>query len=103
MPLEDIMKVIKKGGVDGRHCWKTSVISGCVYIDDDAHWKFINEVMAPFIHTNALHMDEFKIITQMEAEILRMGCNMYHGDDKTCGVLTSGGTESILLAMLCYR
>lgn len=32
-----------------------------------------------------------------------MVCNMYNGDDESCGVLTSGGTESILLAMLAYR
>jgi sphinganine-1-phosphate aldolase len=103
MPVEEIMKVIKKGGEDARHCWKTNVISGCVYTNDEEHWKFINECMAPYVQTNALHMDEYKIVTQMEAEILRMGCNMYNGDANTCGVLTSGGTESILLAMLCYR
>ena len=28
---------------------------------------------------------------------------MYHGDKEACGILTSGGTESILLAMLTYR
>lgn len=103
MPVEDIMKVIKKSGEDSRHCWKDSVISGCVYINDDDHWKFINDVMAPFVHTNALHMDEFKRVTQMESEIIRICCNMYNGDEKTCGVLTSGGTESICLAMLAYR
>jgi len=48
-------------------------------------------------------MEEYKAITKMEAEILRMGCNMYNGGADSCGVLTSGGTESILLAMLAYR
>lgn len=28
---------------------------------------------------------------------------MYNGDDNVCGLLTSGGTESIMLAMLAYR
>lgn len=25
------------------------------------------------------------------------------GDDKSCGILSSGGTESIMIAMLAYR
>ena len=32
-----------------------------------------------------------------------MVANMYNGDDKSCGLMTSGGTESILLACLSYR
>jgi len=39
----------------------------------------------------------------MEAEVIRWTLDLYHGDKETCGVLTSGGTESILLAMLAYR
>ncbi len=39
----------------------------------------------------------------MEAEIIRMCCNLWNGDNLTCGIGTSGGTESILLAMLAYR
>lgn len=48
-------------------------------------------------------MDEYKTVTRMEAEILRMVCTMYNGNEKSCGVLTSGGTESIVMAMLAYR
>lgn len=59
--------------------------------------------MSKFVQTNALHMDEYKMITKMEAEIIRMVCSMYNGGEKSCGVLTSGGTESILLAMVAYR
>ena len=39
----------------------------------------------------------------MEAEIIRWTLNLYHGGPNTCGTITSGGTESILLAMLSYR
>lgn len=28
---------------------------------------------------------------------------MYNGSKTTCGIITNGGTESILLAMLAYR
>ena len=39
----------------------------------------------------------------MEAEIIRWTLNLYNGDNESCGVVTSGGTESILLAMLAYK
>jgi sphinganine-1-phosphate aldolase len=39
----------------------------------------------------------------MEAEIIRMVCNLYRGDENSCGIGTSGGTESNILACLAYR
>jgi sphinganine-1-phosphate aldolase len=42
-------------------------------------------------------------LSTMEAEIIRWTCDLYNGDKDTCGILTSGGTESILLAMLAYK
>ena len=78
-------------------------MSGGVYVADKQHWDFVNDVMNKFVVTNPLHADEFTIVTQMEAEILRMVLNLYHGDEKSCGILTSGGTESIINAVLAYR
>jgi len=103
MPMDQMMTFMNKGEKDARHCWEDSKISGCVYTDDQKHWDFVNTIMSKFVQTNALHMDEYKMITKMEAEIIRMVCSMYNGDEKSCGVLTSGGTESILLAMVAYR
>lgn len=56
-----------------------------------------------YVQTNMLHMSDYPINTRAEAEIIRMCCNMYNGSPESCGVLTSGGTESIILAMLAYR
>jgi len=39
----------------------------------------------------------------MEAEVVSMVVNLYHGGPKACGTMSSGGTESILLACLAYR
>lgn len=39
----------------------------------------------------------------MEAEIIRWTLDLYKGDENTCGIVTSGGTESIILAILAYR
>lgn len=39
----------------------------------------------------------------MEAEIVSMVLDLYHGDDDSCGSVTSGGTESILMAVKSAR
>jgi sphinganine-1-phosphate aldolase len=39
----------------------------------------------------------------MEAEIIRWTLDLYNGDKDSCGIITSGGTESIILACLAYR
>lgn len=39
----------------------------------------------------------------MEAEVVQMCCNIFSGDVETCGTMTSGGTESIVMAVKTYR
>ena len=39
----------------------------------------------------------------MDAEVIRMVLTMYSGDADCCGAFTTGGTESILMAMKAYR
>jgi len=78
-------------------------MSGAVYTGDPKHWDFIGDIIKESLVTNPLHIDEFMWITQMEAEVIRWTLNLYNGDKDTCGILTSGGTESILLACLSYK
>ena len=56
-----------------------------------------------YMVSNPLHIEEFLSVGQMEAEIIRMVINLYRGDAEACGIGTSGGTESIILACLAYR
>lgn len=54
-------------------------------------------------YTNPLHPEIFPGISKMEAEVIRIVINLFNGDKNCCGCLTSGGTESILMAMKAYR
>jgi sphinganine-1-phosphate aldolase len=99
-----LLKSLQKGESLSKKFYKDGAyMSGAVYIDDDEHWNFVSEVMRMFIVTNPLHIEEFAPVLQMEAEIIRIICNLYHGDENSVGIVTSGGTESIMLAMLAYR
>lgn len=61
-----------------------------------------------FAHTNPLHMDVFQSVVRFEAEVVAMTAAMLGSKTKSsggqiCGNMTSGGTESILLAVKTSR
>lgn len=69
----------------------------------EEHWDFICEAMRENIESNPLHSVEFANIAQLEAEVLKMTLTLFNAPTGACGLTTSGGTESIILAMLAYR
>lgn len=78
-------------------------LSGGVYTVEEGHWEFIGEVLKKTITSNPLHFGEFPYVCQFEAEIIRSCLDLHHGTKEQCGVTSSGGSESIFLAMLAYR
>jgi glutamate/tyrosine decarboxylase-like PLP-dependent enzyme len=86
--------------------WEEGFASGAVYHGGREHIDFLNQVYALFSQGNPLHPDLWPSITKFEAEVVAMTSAMLHGADSdppACGTVTSGGTESILLAMRTYR
>ena len=81
-------------------------ISGSIYSGDEEHYEFLNEVFGHYSHANVLQRDMYPSATRFEGEIIAMTLDMLHGDaagGTACGVLTSGGTESLMNPMLVYR
>ena len=78
-------------------------MSASVFCANDTHWDFIGEVMRNTIEANPLWATEFSQIAQLEAEVIKMTLELHHAPEDACGLAPSGGTESILLAMLAYR
>ena len=92
--------------------WKDGFVSGAVYHGDEDHIDFLNQVYMLNSQSNPLHTDVWPSTTKFEAEVVAMTANMLNAhkadddpdsDDEVCGVVSSGGTESILLAMKTYR
>jgi sphinganine-1-phosphate aldolase len=89
-----------------RSRWENGFASGAVYHGGREHVDFLNKVYALFSQGNPLHPDLWPSITKFEAEVVAMTSAMLHGadlDPPAVGTITSGGTESILLAMRTYR
>ncbi len=56
-----------------------------------------------FLHENALNTKAFPSLGSIQSEVVRWTANLFHGPDTAAGFLTSGGTESILCAVLGAR
>ncbi len=105
--LKDMEKL--RAREEGR--WKKGFVSGAVYHGDSAHVEFLNKVYSLHSQVNPLHSDLWPSASKFEAEIISMAGNMLGGagsgahdeEDGVCGAVTSGGSESILLAMKAYR
>ncbi|KAK2150178.1 hypothetical protein LSH36_419g01016 [Paralvinella palmiformis] len=67
------------------------------------HDQLIRLFYEAFMHENALNPLMFPNLRRFENEIISMTSEMMHGDHDVVGSLTSGGTESILMAMKVYR
>lgn len=78
-------------------------VSGTVYSSDPRLRKAILAAYSRFLYTNPLHPDVFKSTRKMEAEVVAMTLSLFHPQEGCCGTMTSGGTESILLACKAYR
>jgi sphinganine-1-phosphate aldolase len=92
--------------------WESGHASGAVYNGDREHIDFVSRVYALHSQVNPLHPDLFPSAAKFEAEIVSMTAHMLNGDkagapvgseEGVCGSVSSGGSESILLAMKTYR
>lgn len=83
--------------------WKNGRTWGLVYYANEDHSQLLKEAYTLFMSENGLNPMAFKSLKKMESEIIRMTVNLHHGDDQVVGVMTSGGTESIMMAIKTYR
>ena len=61
-------------------------------------------IWSQYVDTNALYPGVFPSLRKYEAEVIAMTLSIVHGHEAgACGLLASGGTESVLLAALAYR
>ncbi len=92
--------------------WQQGYASGSVYHGDPDHIAFLNQVYALNSQSNPLHTDLWPSAIKFESEIVAMTATMLGAggigdgpgtDSGVAGTLSSGGSESIALAMKTYR
>lgn len=110
-PREEILAELTWMGTQEDQVWQSGRCSGTMYCGDMAHYEFLNSAFSHFSHVNVLQRDMCPSATKFESEIIAMTLDMLNAsavtplddDEGPCGSVTSGGTDSIVTAMLAYR
>jgi sphinganine-1-phosphate aldolase len=104
---DEILREMRQLAAKEEAKWRGGFASGAVYHGGADHLEFLNEVYAINSQANPLHPELWPSSVKYEAEVVAMTASMLGGGgegvDTVCGTLSSGGTESILLAMRSYR
>src|SRR5262245_5330264 len=103
MPRDEVLEQLETMAKEEDEFWETGKVSGTMYCGDHDHYAFMNEAFGHFAHVNALQRDICPSQTRFEGEIIAMTLDMLHAPDDAVGLVTTGGTGSILHAVLAYR
>ncbi len=102
LPKEDILAALQ--ALKGRDLdWKSGKVWGYVYNPGDEPAELIRQAYGLFLNENALDPGIFPSLLKLETQVVRMVINLLRGDANAVGHVTTGGTESILLAVKTAR
>lgn len=106
---EEILDELRSLAASEDAAWETGKCSGSMYCGDHDHYGFMNEVFGLFGHMNILQRDMCPSATRFEGEVIAMALDLMHGEAAAerghdiAGMVTSGGSGSIMHALLAYR
>ena len=83
--------------------YKDGRLWSLVYYLDEDYADFLGEAYQRFASANGLNPTAFKSLKRFENDLIAATAEILHGTPEVCGVVTSGGTESCLLAVKTYR
>jgi len=101
-PTVEVLNDLKAFGTDDPN-YKEGRLWSLVYYLDEEYSNFLSNAYHAFSSANGLNPTAFKSLKRFENEIIAGVAEMFHGTPEVCGVVTSGGTESCLLAVKTYR
>ncbi len=100
-PQEILAQLAQMG--DDDPAYKEGRLWSLVYYLDEPYHAFQGQAYQQFASANGLNPTAFKSLKRFENEIISTTAALHHGTPGVCGVVTSGGTESCLLAVKTYR
>ncbi len=83
--------------------WDSNVDTSDEAFTQDSKSAIVKMFFHAFMHENALNPLVFPSLRLFEVETVGMVANMLNGDGNCVGTVTSGGTESLLMAVKTYR
>ena len=99
---EDVLSRMRQMRADDAN-WKEGRTFSLVYFAGDDVSALLKAAYTEFITENGLSPMAFPSLRRFEAEVLSICADLFHGDAEVCGTMTSGGTESVLMAVKTAR
>ena len=103
IPHSTLLPLLQRWAATEKSNWDRGQASGTVYHGGSELTQLECQTFSLFALSNPLHPDVFCYVRKMEAEVVSMTTRLFNGGPDACGSMTSGGTESILMAMKAYR
>src|SRR5215468_562055 len=101
-PADDVLAqldALQSNDVD----WKSGRAFSLAYHAGADVLALASDALARYQSTNALNAAAFPSLRTMQSEVVAMVADLLHGGSEAAGFMTSGGTESILLAVKAAR
>lgn len=83
--------------------WRRGRVFSLVYDAGEAHLELLKQAHSLYFCENGLNPMAFQSLKRMEGEVVRMAADLMHGGPQAVGTMTSGGTESLLMAVKAAR
>jgi sphinganine-1-phosphate aldolase len=100
--IDDVVADLEDKRVDDVQ-WSSGKTFGMVYDGGPTVHAVAEAAARMYLHENALNTQAFPSLRQIQSEVVGWTSGLLHGDESVAGFLTSGGTESILCAVLAAR
>ncbi len=83
--------------------WKGGRAFSLAYYADENLYALAQEACARYLSTNALNVAAFPSLRNLQNDVVAAVAGLLHGGTEAAGFMTSGGTESILMAVKAAR
>lgn len=99
---EKILEALRKHH-DQDSNWHDGRTWSLVYHAGDEHTDFLKEAYSIYFHQNGLNPGAFPSLKKYEAEVLAVSADLFGGGTEAAGTMTSGGSESLMMAVKTCR
>ena len=97
-PKQDVLAAMKElGQKDVR--WQEGKVFSLVFYAGDDVTELLKEAYLLFFSENGLNPTAFPSLKELETQVVAMTAALLGGDGQVVGTMTSGGTESVLMAV----
>lgn len=102
MPSDQILATLRNFKAHDMD-WQAGRVFAYVYQPDATSAALVKDAYMLYLSENCLDPTTFPSTAKLESDVVRMLADLLQGDDQVVGNVTSGGTESILLAVKTAR